>query len=97
MIAKRVWFRNEAVQGAVAVNEKLRVWFRPAKYEKSCSFADIDSGALASDYPMVAERKRFVPDRLSIDFRAGEWRGNFTYSAELNRAHNAAAQVIRGV
>lgn len=88
MIAKRVWFGDDVVQAAVPVTENLRIWFRPARYEKSCSFADIDSGARASDYPMVADRKRFVPDRLSIDFHAGKWVGDFTYSADLNRAQN---------
>lgn len=90
MIAKRVWFRDEPVNGAVQVTENLLIWFRPARYKKACSFADIDNGAEASDYPMVAERRRFVPDKLNIDFRAGKWVGDFTYSSDLCRKQNPA-------
>jgi hypothetical protein len=86
MIAKRVWFRDEAVENAVPVNSKLNVWFRPARYAKACSFDDIDNGAEASDYPVVGDRGRFVPDLLSIDYRAGKWVGDFTYSMDVFRA-----------
>ena len=89
MIAKRVWFRDEAVADAVPVNSKLLVWFRPARYQKACSFDEIDSGAVASDFPMVAERKGFVPDVVRIDFRSGKWVGEFTYSMDVFRAQKA--------
>lgn len=93
MVAKRVWFREEAVASAVPVTPRLRVWFRPARYAKACSFDDIDNGAEASDYPMVGDRGRFVPDRLYIDFRGGKWLGDFTYSLELFREKNVAPAV----
>jgi hypothetical protein len=86
MIAKRVWFRDEPVENAVPVNSKLKVWFRPARYAKACSFDDIDNGAEASDYPVVGDRGRFVPDLLSIDHRGGKWIGDFTYSMNVFRA-----------
>jgi hypothetical protein len=89
MIAKRVWFRDEAVENAVSVNSKLNVWFRPARYAKACSFDDIDNGAEASDYPVAGDRGRFVPDLLSIDYRAGKWIGDFTYSMDVFRAQQA--------
>ncbi len=89
MIAKRVRFHDDANAQAVPVSEKLHVWFRPARYDKACSFDDIDSGAIASDYPMVAQRRGFVPDKVSIDYRSGKWTGDFTYSTELFRAQNA--------
>jgi hypothetical protein len=85
MIAKRVWFRDEAVESAVPVNSKLNVWFRPARYAKACSFDDIDNGAEASDYPVVGDRGRFVPDLLLIDYRGGKWIGDFIYSMEYRR------------
>ena len=88
MIAKRVWFRDEAVENAVPVNSKLNVWFRPARYAKACSFDDIDNGAEASDYPVVGDRRRFVPDVLFIDYRAGKWIGDFTYSMDVFRAQH---------
>ncbi len=89
MIAKRVWFRDEANNDAVPVNSKLNVWFRPARYDKACSFDDIDGGAVASDYPMVAGRKSFVPDVVRIDYQAGKWVGDFTYSMDVFRAQGA--------
>ena len=85
MIAKRVWFRDEAVENAVPVNSKLNVWFHPARYAKACSFDDIDNGAEASDYPVVGDRGRFVPDLLSIDYRGGKFVGDFTYSMDVFR------------
>ena len=47
MVAKRVWFSDKANKDAVPVNPYLSVWFRPARYEKACSFDEIDSGAVA--------------------------------------------------
>lgn len=89
MIVKRVWFRDEPVKGAVPVVPNLNVWFHPARYQKSCSFDDIDNGAVASDFPMVADLKRFVPDALRIDYRGGKWVGDFTWSVDSCRARNA--------
>lgn len=95
MIAKRVWFRDEPAKDAVPVTPKLSVWFRPARYAKACSFDDIDDGAEASDYPMAVDRKRFVPDVLSVDYRAGRWVGNFTYSMDVYRERSAALEPPR--
>jgi hypothetical protein len=89
MVAKRVWFHDEVNKDAVPVTPKLSVWFRPARYEKACSFDDIDSGAVASDFPMAVDRKGFVPDVVRIDYRAGKWVGDFTYSMNVFRAQNA--------
>ncbi|MHB8534036.1 MAG: hypothetical protein ACYDBW_01155 [Sulfuricaulis sp.] len=89
MVAKRIWFREEANKDAVPVTSKLSVWFRPARYARSCSFDEIDSGAEASDYPMAVDRKGFVPDLVRIDYRAGKWVGDFTYSLDVFRAQNA--------
>ncbi|BAU47467.1 hypothetical protein SVA_0888 [Sulfurifustis variabilis] len=89
MIAKRVWFSDEAVEHAVVVTPNFLVWFRPVRYAKSCSFDDIDNGAEASDYPMVADRTRFVPDALTIHYRAGKWIGDFTFSLDLARARHS--------
>ncbi len=95
MVAKRVWFRDEANKDAVPVTPKLSVWFRPARYERACSFDDIDGGAVASDFPMAVNRKGFVPDVVRIDYRAGKWVGDFTYSMDVFRAQNAAHEPPR--
>ncbi|MHB8622179.1 MAG: hypothetical protein ACYC9J_12280 [Sulfuricaulis sp.] len=92
MIAKRVWFHDEVHSDAVSVTPKLSVWFRPARYEKACSFDEIDNGAVASDYPMAVDRKRFVPDVVRIDYRAGKWTGDFTYSMDVFRQQDETAQ-----
>lgn len=93
MIAKRVWFRDEVVQNAVPVNSKLSIWFRPARYQKACSFDDIDNGAEASDYPVVGDWSRFVPDVLFIDYRSGKFTGDFTYSLDYYRTQLAAIEL----
>lgn len=95
MVAKRVWFRDEPNENAVSVTPKLRLWFRPARYEKACSFDDIDSGAVASDFPMAVNRKGFVPDVVRIDYRGGKWAGDFSYSMDMFRAQNAAPEPPR--
>jgi len=95
MVAKRVWFSDVANKDAVPVNPKLSVWFRPARYEKACSFDEIDSGAVASDFPMVVDRKGFVPDVVRIDYRAGKFVGDFTYSMDIFRAQNTALEPSR--
>lgn len=92
MVAKRVWFREETNKDAVPVTPKFSVWFRPARYARSCSFDDIDNGAEATDYPMAVDRKGFVPDVVCIDYRAGKWVGDFTYSLDVFRAQNAVLQ-----
>ena len=95
MIAKRVRFRDEANENAVTVTPKLSMWLRPARYEKACSFDDIDGGAMASDFPMVVDRKGFVPDVVHIDYRSGKWVGDFTYSMDIFRKQIAALELPR--
>ena len=95
MVAKRVWFRDEENQDAVSVTLKLSLWFRAARYEKACSFDEIDSGAVANDFPMAVDRKGFVPDVVRIDYRAGKWVGDFTYSMDIFRTQNAVLESPR--
>lgn len=90
LIAKRVWFRDEANKEAVVVTPTLSVWFRPVRYDKSCGFGEIDNGAVASDYPLAVERRCFVPDVVCIDHRAGKWLGDFTYSTDAPHAKRTA-------
>lgn len=95
MVAKRVWFRDEANKDAVPVTPKLSMWFRPARYEKACSFDEIDGGAVASDFPMAVDRKGFVPDVVHIDYRDGKFVGDFTYSIDVFRVQNAVLEPPR--
>ena len=95
MIAKRVWFRDEAVAGAVPVNARLLVWFRPARFQKACSFSDIDGGAEASEFPLAVDHGRFVPDVLAVDYRRGKFVGDFTYSMEVFREQNEVFESLK--
>ena len=95
MVAKRVWFSDEANKDAVSVTPKLSLWFRPARYEKACSFDDIDGAAVASDFPMAVDRKGFVPDVVRIYYRASKWVGDFTYSMDIFRAQKVVLESPR--
>lgn len=86
MIVKRVRFREILAGVAVPVTDKLFVNFRPVRYRKSCRLSDIDADENPEDFPLVAERRCYVPDRLTIDFRAGAWCGDFTYDRALGAA-----------
>lgn len=86
MIVKRVRFRETLAGVAVPVTDKLFVNFRPVRYQKSCRLSDIDADENPEDFPLVADRRCYVPDRLAIDFRAGAWRGDFTYDRALSAA-----------
>ena len=55
MIAKRVWFREEANENAVRVTPNLYVWFRPARYQKACSFDDIDGGVRGARFGLLVD------------------------------------------
>ena len=46
--------------------------------------ADLSHPQNPEDFPLVVERGRFVPDRLSIDFCKGGWSGDFTYDYAIN-------------
>lgn len=41
------------------------------------------------------DRKRFVTDSLNIDYRAGKWVGDFTYSIDDFRAQKAVLDRAR--
>ncbi|MDH5648701.1 MAG: hypothetical protein OEY67_03515 [Gammaproteobacteria bacterium] len=88
MLAKRVWFKEDVPKDAVQITDNLYTIFKTVKYAKTCSFDDIDNGAEASDYPLVADIKHFVPDWLEIDFKKGKWCGTFGFDRELAKTLN---------
>lgn len=83
MVAKRVWFKEEEYADAVQVAGNLKVCFRTVRYVKTCRLSDIDNGAISEDFPIVADKKNFVPDWLKIDFRKGQWKGTFGFDRAL--------------
>jgi len=90
MVAKRVWFTEKLRPGATVLSPGLSLCFRPVRYASSCRIDGVDKGEASPDYPVVGPRGRFVPDIVFIDFRSGEWVGDFTY----DRA--AAARLMQG-
>jgi hypothetical protein len=80
MIRKQVRFRETLdTLYKVAVNEKLEVGFRPVMTKK-CSITDTDENGKPplTDFPIV-KPESYIPHWLKLDFRKGEWRGEFGY------------------
>jgi hypothetical protein len=88
MVAKRVWFKEQPSSDAVSITDKLQVCFRSVRYVKTCRLSDIDNGAVPEDFPLVGEKKRFVPDWLEIDFRKGKWKGTFGYDRAIKQENH---------
>ena len=80
MVVKRVWFKPPSEHDSLPLLDQLRICFRVVKYEKHCRIAHIDSGdEEPSDFPIVADKKAFVPNWLKIDYQQGEWSGEYGY------------------
>lgn len=99
MVAKRVWFTEKLRPEAVSVAQGLSICFRPVRYERSCRIDGIDKGEASPDYPVAGPRRRFVPDIVFIDYRAGKWVGDFTYdkdaAARLHAVNSALPQIAQ--
>ncbi len=78
LIRKRVRFRDE-IEGAkaAAVNEHLLVAFRPVMTQ-TCAVGDTAGTPALTEFPVV-NPKAFVPDWLRLDFRGGQWVGEFGF------------------
>lgn len=84
LVVKRVWFRAPADVDArpVMITDRLGAGFRVVRYAKSCRISHIDSGEeQPMDFPLVADRRHYVPDWLAIDYRRGKWVGNYGYGS----------------
>lgn len=92
MVVKRVWFEERADADAMSISGNLRARFRVVRYAKNCRISHIDSGAeKPTDFPLVADKKSFVPHWLRIDFRSGKWIGEFGYDRDV------ASEIAQGV
>ncbi len=87
LVIKRVWFREQVDCETVSVTQGLDVCFNVVRYAKTCCIADIDNGAESEDFPIVKDKKTFVPDNLFIDYKKGNFSGSYTY---LNSASQTA-------
>ncbi len=88
LVIKRVWFREKVDCETVSVTQGLDVCFNVVRYAKTCCIADIDNGAEAEDFPLVKDKKTFVPDNLFIDYKKRCFSGAYTY---LNSASGTPA------
>jgi len=86
LVIKRVWFREVVEMETVPVCKGLEACFNVVRYAKTCCIADIDNGAESEDFPITKDKKTFVPDKVFIDYKKGEFSGHFTYDRALKIA-----------
>jgi hypothetical protein len=76
LIRKAVRFNQSAeLRYSVSVSPKLTVGFRPVA-TKACSVSEVEDAPPVEDFQIV-KPEAFVPKKLSIDFRHGQWVGEF--------------------
>jgi len=93
LVVKRVWFKDRADADAVPVLGNLSACFRAVRYSKSCRIFHIDSGLeTPTDFPLVADKKCFVPHWVRIDFRGGRLVGEFGYDPDVALATSRMLQ-----
>lgn len=78
LLRKRVHF-GEAAEQSTAVNERLAVRFKPIMTRR-CSVAEGGASPPSESFPLENPRP-YVPNWLDIDYRHGEWVGNFGYAS----------------
>ena len=77
MIRKKVRFYDQGEDTYVPASTQLMVGFRPVMTQR-CSIHDSDGPPPLTDFP-IARGDKFVPHWLAIDFRHGQWLGEFGY------------------
>ncbi len=81
LIRKKIRFYDTGTlpdSESVPLNEKLAISFRPVM-TKTCSVdATGDGGPPVTDFP-IANPSAYVPHWLRLDYRRGEWWGEFGY------------------
>lgn len=77
LIRKQVRFKEDIEGSLVNVSEKLAVRFRPVM-TKSCGIDYEGDEPPLEDFP-IQKPEAFVPHWLKIDFKKGEWCGEFGF------------------
>ncbi|MDR3393932.1 MAG: hypothetical protein P4L70_02920 [Parasulfuritortus sp.] len=78
LIRKRVHFRDHLdAEHATPVSDGLAVRFRPVM-TRACSVSSVEGHAPSEDFH-IADPRPYIPRWLSIDFRKGQWLGEFGY------------------
>lgn len=77
LIRKQVRFRENEEDNMVAAHENLAVRFRPVMTEVCAVDYEGDEPPL-TDFP-IQKPEAFTPKWLNIDFKKGEWLGEFGF------------------
>ncbi len=77
LLRKRVYFGGSAEQ-STPVSDRLAVRFKPIMTRR-CSVAEGGASPPSESFPLENPRP-YVPNWLAIDYRRGEWVGNFGYA-----------------
>ena len=86
MVVKRVWFKTITHPEAIPISGQLLVRFCTVRYAKHCRISHIDSGAeQPSDFPIVPDKKVFVPHWLKVDYKRDAWLGTYGYDRDIAR------------
>ncbi|MDP1904794.1 MAG: hypothetical protein Q8M09_11200 [Pseudomonadota bacterium] len=77
LIRMRVRFRERPSEDATPVSDRLSVRFRPVM-TRVCAVAEVGGAPPLDDFP-IANPRPYVPHWLAIDYRRGQWLGEFGY------------------
>ena len=80
VVKKRVVFHDQANFETLAVNDNLQIAFRPIRAAKC------DPQEFARNYPSggaldSSAAAKMIPTWVDLDFRQGQWQGDFGYKA----------------
>jgi len=82
LIRKQVLFHEcQRQANSIAVNDKLSVSFHPVMTE-SCMLKDAESEPVKSDFE-IQRRDCFTPRWLKLDYKKGNWSGEYGYKATI--------------
>ncbi|HEY6095137.1 MAG TPA: hypothetical protein VIU93_09330 [Gallionellaceae bacterium] len=81
LLRKKVRFGEQAhSREFLLVTPQLQVAFRPVM-TRVCSAAEVEDMPPLDDFP-ITNPAAFVPHWLKIDFRRGQWQGEFGFHSE---------------
>ncbi|MCW9089010.1 MAG: hypothetical protein OQK54_05735 [Gammaproteobacteria bacterium] len=78
LIRKAVRFYETPTDDSLTVNDKLQLRFRPVMTRHCGTDYSGDEPPL-TDFP-ITQAERYVPHWLTIDYKDGQWRGEFGYA-----------------
>jgi len=72
------FYERDEEASATPVNAQISVRFRPVM-TRSCDLHEVEGKPPLGDFPIV-KRAPYVPHWLSLDYKKGEWVGEFGYT-----------------